>query len=1371
MENQVEQLTALLVQQAEMARQAQEESRRREGRLNDVLEQLISRQVGNPGREDSQAGAVEATPQHVKFSPSVALTPHLSSSASLREFDAWRHKFRGYVALTKVTSLPLVQQKAILTSMLDDEWNRTLRYVVDVADGAQLEEVLDAMEAHLRGQRNVIVDRREFYSRVQQQGEAFDDFLCAIKEMVNFCDFCDHCIDNRLRDRIVVGIRDEEALKRMLQEKHLQLQSAIDICRASENANMSRAVIRDHASQSLCKVSRYKHEKTPHHSTKDKVSLCHRCGRKSHKEKQMCKALDKDCLNCGKKGHFAAVCWNNPRTPSVTKQFQARAPVSKVRARDVHQILAGVYTNKVSARPAPKVLINATHPRGRDAVVWTPDSGAEATVMGLDVAKSLGIPQTLLEAPSCGVLFAAGDYPLTCLGSFTSQLELGDRSTSTVVTVIKEVTGALLSWYDSVALGILPSDFPAQIKSIKESKATESLPASPPIVLPRWPHNHDPTEAEREEHVKTIIKAFPRVFDTSHTLREMDGGPMRIELTDDAVPFAVTASRTIPYSWRDDIRAQIDELLAKDIIAKVDYPTVWCHPIVPLAKKTSGVRLCVDLTRLNRYVKRPTYPVQSPHDVVARIGSEAFWFTTMDAKMGYFQVKIAEEDQDLTCFITPWGRYKFKRAPMGLVSSGDEYNRRGDQVLGDIPRTMKVVDDILAYDTRYKDHLSHVITIIQRCDKHGITLNADKFSFAKNDVVYCGYNITPQGYTADSRKVSAIADFPRPQNLTDLRSFMGLANQLGNFSPAIADAAQPLRDLLKPKNVWLWTTQHEEAFRKVKECLVSPPVLAFYDPTLPTMLQTDASKRNGFGFVLLQRHGEIWKLVQCGSRFLADTESRYAVVELELAAVCWAVKKCKVYLAGLPHFDVIVDHRPLVPILNSKLLSEIENPRLQRFKEKLASYSYTACWQKGSSHFAPDALSRSPVEDCADDESGSDNEVDTQYPLHTVVSAALNAVCEDGTRLAPLKDQTLEKIRAASEKDLEYQALKERIVSGFPEHRHDLEPELRPFWGVRSLLSVDEEFIVYGPRLIIPHSLRRETLSRLHESHQGIDRTKRRARQTVYWPGIDRDIENIVSSCQQCRPLLPKQQNEPLWQDDDPPIRVFQSTSADYFHVAGRTYLVYVDRMSGWPYVSSCPRHASAAHLITALRNAPRADGRSPSQVLFGHPMRSAVPAHHRSFAPEWQRAADDCDITAEHIKVKAKERYDTTARQLPRLHLGSYVDVQDHASGRWDRVGVIVGIGSRRDYLIKMGSGRIMWRNRKFLRPHHPMLSETIPRHKATPEEREHGSPVDPAPPHPTTTDLGEKRAANLPRRSHRQRRAPQRLEMQWRTKTYDNK
>ena len=165
-------------------------------------------------------------------------------------------------------------------------------------------------------------------------------------------------------------------------------------------------------------------------------------------------------------------------------------------------------------------------------------------------------------------------------------------------------------------------------------------------------------------------------------------------------------------------------MLASGIISKVDYPTDWCHPIVPVPKN-SGVRLCVDLTALNRYVRRPTYPVRSPHDAIASMKAAATWFTTLDAKMGYFQIKIAEGDQDLTCFITPWGRYKFKRAVMGLISSGDEYNRRGDQALGDLPQTVKIVDDILAYDYTYRDHLAHVISILQRCEKFGVTLNPD----------------------------------------------------------------------------------------------------------------------------------------------------------------------------------------------------------------------------------------------------------------------------------------------------------------------------------------------------------------------------------------------------------------------------------------------------------------------------------------------------------------------------------------------------------------------------------------------------------------------------------------------------------------------
>ena len=278
--------------------------------------------------------------------------------------------------------------------------------------------------------------------------------------------------------------------------------------------------------------------------------------------------------------------------------------------------------------------------------------------------------------------------------------------------------------------------------------------------------------------------------------------------------------------------------------------------------------------------------------------------------------------------------------------------------------------------------------------------------------------------------------------------------------------------------------------------------------------------------------------------------------------------------------------------------------------------------------------------------------------------------------------------------------LRAAVLRGFPEHRHDAPPEVRPYWGVRHMLAVDDGLLVYGPRLIIPAELRRDVLRQLHASHQGIERTRRRARLCIYWPGIDRDIEHTVSACAVCRVARPSQAREPMWRKDPEPTRVFESISADFFHVAGRTFLVCADRLSGWPHVSVCGHTASADQLtrelrhlfslmgvpavlrsdggpqftaaktrrsldkwevkhqrsspghpqsnghaeaavkavkkliiaasqggtlddeqldrgLLELRNTPRADGRSPAQHLFGHPVRTPMPVHHRAFAPQ----------------------------------------------------------------------------------------------------------------------------------------------------------
>ena len=268
-----------------------------------------------------------------------------------------------------------------------------------------------------------------------------------------------------------------------------------------------------------------------------------------------------------------------------------------------------------------------------------------------------------------------------------------------------------------------------------------------------------------------LKEAFSEVFDIDRPLREIIGGPMKIVLNDDAQPFAVTAARSIPFAWRNKAKDQLDKLLRDGIISEVTHPTEWCHPLVVVPKKptedsnedTIDARICVDLTMLNRYVRRGAHPVPSCQDVITSIDTNSKFFTKLDAKNGYFQIPLAEESKDLTCFITPWGMFRFERCVQGLCSSGDEFNRRGDIALAGIPRTCKVIDDVLCHDDSYSSHLQHVIAVLERCAEHNITLNPKKLQFAQSTVEYCGFEIRQDGFTVDRRKLRAISNFPHPK--------------------------------------------------------------------------------------------------------------------------------------------------------------------------------------------------------------------------------------------------------------------------------------------------------------------------------------------------------------------------------------------------------------------------------------------------------------------------------------------------------------------------------------------------------------------------------------------------------------------------------
>jgi transposase InsO family protein len=810
-----------------------------------------------------------------------------------------------------------------------------------------------------------------------------------------------------------------------------------------------------------------------------------------------------------------------------------------------------------------------------------PDGGAEITVGGLDILSQLGMTEADLTSSSYDLVMADRSSPLLVVGQVTAVASYGDVTAEITIVICPEISGLLISWYDCIALGILPENYPmpirrTQFNSVSTSEVRSETPAT---VTTEYPD--DPSDELIESVREELVKEFERVFDQSEGLRCMDGPEMVISLKADAVPYYVNGARPIAFADRPKVKQQLDELQDKGIIEPVTEPSEWAAPLVVARKPDNSIRICVDHTKLNQHVRRPTYPTRTPRDAVAEIAGDAQFFSTFDAANGYFQIPLHPDSQHLTIFMTPWGRYKFLRASMGLCSSSDEYNRRADAAFTQVSQVVRVVDDILRFDSSFSAHVAGVRAVLTAAQNAGITFNEKKFHFAKRSVEWVGFQIQRGGFAVAPDKLKAISDFPRPANITELRSFMG----------AVAAAKGPLRPLLSSRNSYVWTPDHESAFTAVKAALTAPPILAHFNPELDTALQVDASRKNGMGYALLQRHNDVWKLVDANSRWCTDTETRYAIVELELAAVEWAMRKCKLYLLGLPTFTLMIDHQALVTILDRYTLDAVENPKLQRLKERLTPFVFTTVWRKGRDHAIPDALSRAPVNDPGpEDEAASD---DVQAFARTMTLrrvAAITAVeSDDDDQSNPSlenpsgrTDMVLDSLREVAAADETYSELIAAVESGFSTRRELTAPCVRQYWTIRQELSVDDGLVLFGKRIVIPQRSRRDILVKLHAAHQGIVRMKRRARQTIYWPGLNNDIVSMVERCQACQERLPSQQREPLLRDVLPE-RVFEEVTADLFESGRLHVLVYTDRLSGWPVIHRWHHTPTARELIQAV--------------------------------------------------------------------------------------------------------------------------------------------------------------------------------------------
>ena len=278
----------------------------------------------------------------------------------------------------------------------------------------------------------------------------------------------------------------------------------------------------------------------------------------------------------------------------------------------------------------------------------------------------------------------------------------------------------------------------------------------------------------------------------------MTGNEFHISLIDDAKPFCVNTPRSIPFMYHDKLKSGLELLQRQNIVAPITEATEWCAPIVVTPKKNSdNIRMCVDLLHLNRYVRRERYQSPTPAEAIADIAAtNAKYFTVFDAMKGYHQCPFDTDSQCLTTFITPFGRFKYLRAPYGIASISEHYNRHMAEALAGLSGFHRIVDDIIIYDSTIEDHVSHVRQFLQRFTEKQIALNPQKCKICITKVIFAGFNISSEGYQVDRSITDAISQLPKPTNRTDLCSFFGLVNQLSSSVSTVATLLISLRPLL-----------------------------------------------------------------------------------------------------------------------------------------------------------------------------------------------------------------------------------------------------------------------------------------------------------------------------------------------------------------------------------------------------------------------------------------------------------------------------------------------------------------------------------------------------------------------------------------------
>lgn len=409
---------------------------------------------------------------------------------------------------------------------------------------------------------------------------------------------------------------------------------------------------------------------------------------------------------------------------------------------------------------------------------------------------------------------------------------------------------------------------------------------------------------------------------------------------------------------KQEIEQQVSKLLQKNLIEESYSP--FAAPVTLAYKKEEGrkSRLCIDFRDLNKIVVPQAQPFPLIEDLMIKTRNCKF-FSTLDINSAFWSIPLKIEDRKKTAFVTQENHFQWTCLPFGLKTSPAIFQR----ILSSIIRkhklshfTVNFIDDILVFSQTFSEHMEHLSLLLEAISKEGFRLKFSKCNFAQDSVKYLGHIIKNNTVTPLKDNLIAIKKFPVPKTKKNVRQFLGKINFYGKYIPNISVILDPLHNLLRKEQNFIWTEKCQESFDTIKKLLCLKPILEIFDPELPIHIYTDASIQ-GIGAILKQpqKNGEE-KPCAYFSRKLNDSQKRKKAIYLECLAIKEAVKYWQHWLIG-KRFKVFSDHKPLEN-LNIKARTDEELGNLTYY---LSQFNFEVIYSPGKDNLEADSLSRNPV--------------------------------------------------------------------------------------------------------------------------------------------------------------------------------------------------------------------------------------------------------------------------------------------------------------------------------------------------------------------------------------------------------------------------